>query len=88
LHVGLVSRLSQKKLEAHAKTVIAAANALSYELAGSVTGRRRGVVATENGSLYCCAQCEIAMSTTHIFKARLRDESSRECLYPHASNLR
>jgi DNA-binding IclR family transcriptional regulator len=39
---GPVSRLSQKKLEAHAKTVIAAANALSYELAGSVTGRRRG----------------------------------------------
>jgi hypothetical protein len=39
---GPVSRLSQKKLEAHAKTVIAAVNALSYELAGSVTGRPPG----------------------------------------------
>jgi DNA-binding IclR family transcriptional regulator len=43
---GPVSRLSQKKLEAHAKTVIAAANALSYELAGSVTGETPGVVST------------------------------------------
>jgi hypothetical protein len=43
---GPTSRLSQKKLEAHAKTVIAAANALSYELAGSVTGETPGVVST------------------------------------------
>jgi hypothetical protein len=40
------SRLSQKKLEPHAKTVIAAANALSYELAGSVTGETPRVVST------------------------------------------
>jgi DNA-binding IclR family transcriptional regulator len=43
---GPTSRLSQKKLDAHAKTVIAAANALSYELAGSVTGETPGVVST------------------------------------------
>ena len=43
---GPVSRLSQKKLEAHAKTVIAAANQLSYALAGSVTGETPGVVST------------------------------------------
>jgi DNA-binding IclR family transcriptional regulator len=43
---GPTSRLSQKKLEAYAKTAVAAANALSYELAGSVTGETPGVVST------------------------------------------
>jgi len=43
---GPTARLSAKKLEAHAKTVIAAANPLSYALAGSVTGETPGVVST------------------------------------------
>lgn len=37
-----VVSLSQKKLEANAKTVIAAANALSYELERSVTWEASG----------------------------------------------
>jgi DNA-binding IclR family transcriptional regulator len=43
---GPVARLSQKKLEAHAKTVIAAANELSYALAGSVSEATPKVVST------------------------------------------
>jgi DNA-binding IclR family transcriptional regulator len=43
---GPVARLSQKKLEAHARTVIAAANQLSYALAGGVTGETPTVVST------------------------------------------
>ena len=43
---GPVARLSLRKLEAHAKTVIAAANELSYALAGSVSEATPKVVST------------------------------------------
>ncbi|MEJ5989314.1 IclR family transcriptional regulator [Ramlibacter sp. PS3R-8] len=43
---GPVARLSHKKLEAHAKTVIAAANELSYALAGSASEATPKVVST------------------------------------------